>query len=257
LTTPREEFSALAAALGFFTRLPLPASWFDNSDAKDDLARAAVWFPVAGLLIAIVPAVFFWYFSGMLPATIAAGLAIALGMLLTGALHEDGLADCLDGLGGGRDKTTILEIMRDSRIGIFGGSALVFSIGLRWAALASLAPTAGIAALLIAHLTGRGAMTTALAFSTYARKQGTGTIVASGISYQNWILTIVVCLILAIILGGLSGLFASLAGLVAAATFLLYFASKAGGYTGDALGGMEQIAEIVVLVFLAAAWKAV
>jgi adenosylcobinamide-GDP ribazoletransferase len=247
--------SGLFVALSFFSRLPLPAALRPDLEQSARLNTAAVWFPVAGLVIALVPALLYWLASGLLPSAIAAGIAIGAGILITGGLHEDGLADCADGLGGAKDRQQALEIMRDSRIGAYGVTALVFSIMLRWMALASLPPAAGAIALVVAHATGRASITTALAFSSYGRERGAGTVVAEGITPGEWIAAIAISLVIGLLLGGFAGVMAAGAGLAIAAICLLRFEARIGAYTGDTLGAMEQAAEIAVLVVLAAAWN--
>ncbi|GIL02926.1 MAG: adenosylcobinamide-GDP ribazoletransferase [Alphaproteobacteria bacterium] len=245
----------LLAALQFFTRLPLPAALSRHADHDAPLSRAAPVFGLAGLVIGLVVALVWLVAASLLPAGVAAGMAIGAGMLLTGALHEDGLADCADGLGAPRSREAALAIMRDSRVGTFGVIALVLSVGLRWAALASLAVGAGALALIIAHALARAAITPALRFSTYVRPQGAGSLVADGISTNELATALGVALVIALVCGGLGGVVAALAGLGAALVALLAFERRIGGYTGDALGGMEQIAEIAVLVMLAGMWS--
>ena len=125
-----------------------------------EVARASWALPVAGLVVGLVgAAVYAIAHRTGLPAEAAAVLALAATMLVTGALHEDGLADTLDGLGGGRSREQKLEIMRDSRIGTYGACALIVSITLRWTALATIAePAAVAAALLVAHAAARGCL---------------------------------------------------------------------------------------------------
>ncbi|MEM7463487.1 MAG: adenosylcobinamide-GDP ribazoletransferase [Pseudomonadota bacterium] len=246
----RREIGRLAIALGFFSRFPLPSSVFDPDLKPDRLDQSALWFPVAGLLIGIIPALIYSALSGPLPAAVAAGLAIAAGLLITGALHEDGLSDCSDGFGAARDPDKILEIMRDSRIGTYGAASLIFSIGLRWAALASLGPSIGAVALLVAHMGARGAITTALAFSSYARSSGAASTVEQGIDLGRWVLVLAVTIGIAAIFGGWSGIMATLLGLGAAGLVLIYARRRIDGYTGDVLGAMEQIAEIVILIVI-------
>jgi adenosylcobinamide-GDP ribazoletransferase len=250
----RLELGRLANVLGFFSRVPLPAFLFDERAKPDRLDDAAIWFPVAGLLIGIFPATIYFFAANLLPATVAAGLAVATGMLVSGALHEDGLSDCADGLGGTRDKQRALEIMRDSRIGTYGAAALVFSLGLRWAALATLSPAAGVAALLISHAAARGSITTALSFSYYARPHGTASVVERGIAKDQWAMNVAISLLLSFLLGGWWGGLATICGLSVAALFLAFFARRIGGYTGDALGGMEQLSEITILAVLSCGW---
>jgi adenosylcobinamide-GDP ribazoletransferase len=247
-------FSGLFVSLSFFSRLPLPASLRPDLEQSARLNAAAVWFPAAGVVIALLPALLYWLISGVLPSSVAAGIAIGAGILITGGLHEDGLADCADGLGGSGDRRKALEIMRDSRIGTYGVAALVFSILLRWLALASLPPGAGALGLIVAHSAGRASITTALAFSSYGREKGAGTVVAGGITQGEWAVAIAISLAVGLLLGGFSGLVAAGAGLAAAAICLLRFEARIGAYTGDTLGAMEQAAEIAVLLVLAAMW---
>ena len=128
-------------ALVLLTRLPLP----HLPKAAFKRQSAAVWaFPLAGLAVAL-PAclVAALALSLGLPPMVAAGLALAVQILLTGAMHEDGLADTADGFWGGFDKARRLEIMKDSQIGTYGVLALILGLGLRWMALAALLETAG------------------------------------------------------------------------------------------------------------------
>lgn len=250
----RRELGRLAIALGFFSRIPLPSKIFDPELESDRLDQSAIWFPIAGLLIGLIPALVYAALAGPLPALVAAGLAIAAGILATGALHEDGFSDCADGFGGARDPKKVLEIMRDSRIGTYGAASLIFSIGLRWAALASLGPASGAAALLVAHITARGSITTALTYSSYVRKSGAASTVQQGIDKNHWLMVIGLSILLSVILGGWSAVAAAFCGFAAAALVLLYARHRIGGYTGDVLGAMEQVTEITILVLLSLAW---
>ncbi|MEZ5870797.1 MAG: adenosylcobinamide-GDP ribazoletransferase [Nitratireductor sp.] len=248
----REEFGKTVKALQFFTRLTLPARIASLADQSTGLNTAACHFPVAGLAIGALAAVVFLALSAFLPPVLASGLTIAAGMVLTGALHEDGLADCADGLGGSSKAERVLEIMKDSRIGAFGAIALIFSVGLRWATLASLDPVTGALALTVCHSAARGSIAIALATSTYARASGTGSLVAPGITTTELAICAAISVLPALALLGFAGLIAAIAGWLAALLFLLWFERRIGGYTGDCLGAMEQIAEIAILVSITA-----
>ncbi len=237
-------------ALRFFTRLPISGT----TSQDGSLASSALAFPFVGLTVGALCAVIWFLASTLIPALPAAGLTILAGLLITGALHEDGLSDCADGLWGGYTKERVLEIMRDSRIGAYGACALVFTIGLRWTSLASFDVTSGVLALLIAHMTGRAAITYALAFSSYARDSGLGKTVSDGISEKDFWFIFLLTILLAIALGWSAGLFAALAGFAAAWAFLQYLDKRIGGYTGDGLGAMEQCAEITVYLVLLVFW---
>jgi adenosylcobinamide-GDP ribazoletransferase len=235
-------------AIGFFTRLPVRAS---DSGELPRLNEAAIMFPFAGLAIGLLTGIVWFLAAHLLPSLPAAGVAIAAGMLLTGALHEDGLSDTADGLGGGSGKERALEIMRDSRIGAYGASALVVSIGLRWTALAEFSPFHGLLALAAVHMTSRTAILPALAFSSYARDKGLGSTVSDGISSNTFWIATVITVLLAGAVAGPAGWIAAALGLFAARITLAWLEKRLGGYTGDGLGAMEQIAEITTLLALA------
>ena len=143
--------TSLLAAFTFLTRLPLPAP--DRVDA-DVLARSAVWFPLVGAVVGERRRARAGRCWPALAAPVAAALSLMVTVLLTGAFHEDALADAADGLGGGRDRERMLEIMRDSRIGSYGAVALVLVLVARLGCLAELTTPDGARALVGAHVLG-------------------------------------------------------------------------------------------------------
>ena len=246
----RDELGLFLTAAGFLTRLPVPGwvGW-----AEDRMLRASRYFATVGALVGLGGGLVWWLAGQIAPASVAAGLALAAMVLLTGALHEDGLADCADGLGGGKTGAQALEIMRDSRVGSYGALALVFSVGLRWAALASLAPGWGVLALVLAGGIGRAVMVPATALASYARREGLGASVAGGASGVELAAALGTALVLGVV-GGWPGLLALGLAMAVAGGFLLYMVRRVGGYTGDGLGAMAQLGEIAVMVVLAGAW---
>lgn len=235
----------LALALGLLTRLPVPV---DPALAAARGARAAWAWPLAGLVVALLA-------GGLgsaalalgLPAAVAAGLALASQIVLTGALHEDGLSDAADGLWGGANRERRLEIMKDSRIGSYGALALVVSVGLRWAALASLAP-ALVPAMAVAGLLSRAAMATVMAALPPARTGGLSRGVGqppAAAQALAWALALGLTLAL---VGALpAAAFALSAGLAALGAAAIARA-RIGGQTGDILGATQQLAEIACLI---------
>ncbi len=144
--------------------------------------------------------------------------------------------------------------MRNSRIGVFGAAALIVSILLRWAALASLSAGAGALALIVAHAVARAAIAFGPGLTVYARKEGTGQLVAGGIRRNTLLLTLAIAALIAFAFGGSAGLIAAALGVGAAALMLAYAQARIGGYTGDVLGAMEQAGEIAILCVLAGFW---
>jgi adenosylcobinamide-GDP ribazoletransferase len=235
----------------FLTRLPVPT---DLRHVEGALARSARYFPIVGVLIGAMTGGVFMLVSWFLPAPIAAGLALAAGLLITGALHEDGFADTCDGLGGGATREHALEIMRDSRIGTYGAAALIMSIGLRWATLAQLSPTQGLSALIICHAISRGMIPPVLVSAGYARTRGLASSVAEGVTGAEAVVAILLTLAVAMIVGPAAGLGAFATAVGASGIMLAILVRKLGGYTGDGLGAIQQMAEIATLMFFAGFW---
>lgn len=240
----------LMVALGFYTRLPFQ---HDRANSGEELAPASWAAPVAGIVVGAIGALTYAlaHAAGLGPSP-AAGLTIVVTLVVTGALHEDGLADTADAFGAGATPQTRLAIMRDSRIGTFGACALILSIGLRWAALASLAePKRVAAALIAAHMAARAMPPLLMWLSPPARADGLSA--AAGLPPVESAAAAAL-LGLAALLFGLG--FGS--GLIAAALLALCLLgvrrvalNKIGGQTGDVLGALEQISEVVILLVAA------
>ncbi len=240
----------LAAALGLLSRLPVPV---DATVAQARGAAAAWAYPLAGLLIGAITAlagvVALWL---GLPPALAAGLMLAVGVVVTGGLHEDGLADAADGLWGGHDRARRLEIMRDSRIGTYGVLALGLSLILRWAALTALIGAGWLwVPALVAAVLSRTAMVAVMAGLRHARGDG----LAHAVGRPG--------MRTAQIAGGIGALVAltltgwwvvPLALIVTAVAFGTASIAKAkiGGQTGDILGATQQLTEIAALLTLVA-----
>ncbi|MBB4569745.1 adenosylcobinamide-GDP ribazoletransferase [Rhizobium leucaenae] len=247
-----------ARAVAFLSRIPVPPSFFESYDGK--LTRISRTFPLAGLLIALPAAIVF----GILLAfhadpLMAALLALAVQTMTTGALHEDGLSDMADGLGGGKDRDRALAIMKDSRIGTYGAVALILSFGLRAAALAAiargLAPFAAALVLPASAALSRGAMVwhwyilpaakpDGIAASAgkpdYGAMQGALTIALALSAFLLWPCLRLPAFILYLLI-------------TAAAAFLLTrrVRQRLSGHTGDTIGATQQICEIAALCTLA------
>jgi adenosylcobinamide-GDP ribazoletransferase len=239
-------------AAGFLTRLPLGA---EATEAIGPLAQASWAFPLVGLVIGLVGGVTYslaaWPGVPPLPAAL---LAVAATALATGALHEDGLADVADGFGGGADRAEKLAIMRDSRSGAFGVLALVFSVGLRAAALAALGDGGRVtAALVAAHALSRGFLPLVLRALEPARSDGLGATAGRPEAANAWAAAGLGALIVLFALDWWPGVAAVVAAGVVAILMSNVARRQVGGYTGDILGAIEQGGEITVMV-AAAAW---
>ncbi len=243
---PAAWLADIRTALGFLTRCPVGAG-------GGDLARAARLFPVVGALVGLAGGILYTIALWLgLPHLLAAAAAIGGTLLLTGALHEDGLADLADGFGGGTDAAAKLAIMKDSRIGTFGVLALGLSLLARVAALAALGPQVGVGALIAAHALGRAGLPLVMAREPLARD--TGLAVAAGRPRESDALVAIGlgALLALLALGWLGGLLAILIAAVATFGLARFARRQIGGYTGDVLGAIEQICELAVLAAAAA-----
>jgi adenosylcobinamide-GDP ribazoletransferase len=236
----------VAISLAFCTRLPLAHV---GQVANGDLVRASWAMPVAGALVGAAAALAYAVaFRLGLPPSVAAALAIAAGMVLTGAMHEDGLADTADAMGGG-DRARKLEIMHDSRLGTYGACALVLLILLRWAALASIGRPGAVAmALIAAHTAARATLPAVMALVPPARSDGLAASFGAPPREVAAVAALIGALTLVLCLGLSPGLLA--VGLLgAAAVVVARLSLKAiGGQTGDVLGALEQAGEVLVLL---------
>lgn len=247
----------LAACLRFFSRVPVPVvNRLDDPSQLPAFSRAAWLVPVAGALLALPPALMLALLGLTdLPPLATSLLAVVLAMMLTGALHEDGLADVADGFFGASRRERRLEIMKDSRIGAFGTLALLTGVGLRTVLLAALVERVGAVSaallLILAETASRAAMVAVWTRLPPARPDGLAA--ASGQPSSR-------AAALALFLGLAAALFALallpaaavLAALALAATAAMGTAllarARIGGHTGDVLGATQQVALVALLV---------
>jgi adenosylcobinamide-GDP ribazoletransferase len=237
-------------AVAFLTRLPMP---HPQGSMPSNFVRAHRMFPVVGALIGVAIGLFCLALRATgLPDLASAALALGAGMILTGALHEDGLADVADGFGGGRDTATKLEIMRDSRLGTYGALILLVSFAAKLSALASLPDAQVVYGLIAAHALARGVLPAMSLNLPYARKDG---LAANAGRPDGAVAVIAIAIALVISLLALSwaSTFWAVMATALSAVWMGWLAKRQiGGQTGDVLGAAEQVAETAVLLLLAA-----
>ena len=242
----RRVLGGFAVSAALLTRLPLAAPEWTPGEA----ARASWAFPFVGAAIGAVAGLAFLLARHLhLGAGLAALVALAAGLAVTGALHEDGLADTADGFFGGESRAQKLAIMRDSRHGTFAVLALLLSFGLRGAALAEIGdPLRAALALVAAHAGSRALLPLAALLSRPARNVGLGADFGTPTPFLAAAAAIAGGLISLAALGPIRGLVAfGLAGLAALAGTELA-RRQIGGYTGDVLGAVQQLGEIAMLL---------
>lgn len=250
------ELRRLLIALGYFTRVPIPA-WVGWS--AEELNRSARYFPLIGAGVGVFSAAVLWTSTQALPPALAVVLAMAASVLLTGAFHEDGLADTADGLGGAAEPDRALAIMRDSRIGSFGAIALMLVLLGKYAslsALLNLSTVHALSVLVLAHAASRGCALFVMAVLPYVRPEaeararavaaGAGT-VDCGIGIALGLVPLAAAVVLGVVDAGSAGLALLLAALVTIAA-VRYFRHRLGGYTGDCLGATQQLTELAIYI---------
>jgi adenosylcobinamide-GDP ribazoletransferase len=236
------------AAVQFLTRVPV------RTTRGPDIAAAVVWFPVVGGLVGAMVGGIAAGLGEVLPSAVAAAVAVLLGVVVTGAFHEDGLADTADALPGGWTRGRRLEILDDPRHGSYGVAALCGSIVLRVVAVAALVadgPATAFTGLVAAHTLARGAAVVTMGLVPVAKPDGLGAGYARSVTRRRAAVGGLIAIAIAALatgwwVGPLAGAAAVAAALVA------WWAWRAiGGITGDVLGAIEQVAECAVLVVVA------
>ncbi len=248
-----EEVPGVLLALQFLTRLPVPEPEYSDAAMK----RSPGFYPLAGLAVGAITAAVFVVAGALLPQAMAALIAVGAGLLVTGALHEDGFADLCDGIGGARgDRARALEIMRDSRIGAFGAIGLGMALALRITAFAVLPFWAVPFAMIASAAASRASMTRAMAGADYVRAQGAGSAVAGAMAdavLQRAVVTGVIALLICAPMLGVWPALTGALGLAAAHLGIRWiYEPRLGGYTGDCLGSVQIVSEIGFLVGLLA-----
>lgn len=246
----------------FYTRIPCPSN-IDHD--PDNINKATRYFPLIGWIVGGLSFLTFHLSSFVFEPSVSVVLSLIVGVLITGAFHEDGLADVVDGFGGGWTKEKILDIMKDSRIGAFGAISLVLLFLLKYAALASIvdkfAQTHIISALIFIsyHSLARLTAVNIIFTSQYSRDNETSKVKPIAKTYG--IREIVGAYLFGMIPLILLSFFSWKYTLVCIPLFILYKLSKLyfekwiDGYTGDCLGAVEQVAECVCILSYLALWK--
>jgi adenosylcobinamide-GDP ribazoletransferase len=244
--------TALRDAVAFLTRVPVGAP---GRLTAARLSRAAGWFPAVGLLVGGVLGGVRIAADTVLAAGPATVLALVAAVLLTGALHEDGLADTADGLGAHVPRERRLEILRDSRIGTYGGLALIGSSLLAWSLLSGLDGVDCLRAALVAHVLARWSFLPQALALPAARTDGSGALLRP--STAAVALGSATAIATALIAGDpVAGAIALGAAALTTAGAAVVVRRTLGGSTGDTFGATGKLVELAVLVALVAAWGA-
>ncbi|MDI1308190.1 MAG: adenosylcobinamide-GDP ribazoletransferase [Methylotenera sp.] len=243
ISTLQKQWHYFLTAVMFFTRVPVRFSTFDNAD----LNKATRYFPLIGILVGAIGALVFWLSDILLPLEIALLLSMASTILLTGAFHEDGLADAVDGLGGGWSREQVLAIMIDSRIGSYGAIGLFLVLLTKYQTLTYQWVALIPATLITGHALSRLCAVLVMYTQSYVKAEGK----AKPLGTQPTITELTIATFFGLVpLAFLEMKF--LMALVPVAIVWLWFSAKIksriGGYTGDCLGAMQQLTELAFYV---------
>lgn len=259
---PRQ-LSLVLVAAQFLTRLPIPAL---SNFEPIWLTRSARYFPLVGGLVGIINVGVWWLCSRWLPPVISVGLMMVASLLLTGAFHEEGLADSCDGFGGGTSPERILAIMKDSRMGAYGAIGIVMMLGLKWATLVAI-PVAVFPLLVVAaHIMSRWCAIGLIWRLRYVRSDSDAKSkpLADALSGFGWTLSGLIGAMALVPVAFASDVAASsaniraffaavIAAIITAVVAAAYFRKRIAGYTGDCLGAVQQVTELAFLIAALAA----
>jgi adenosylcobinamide-GDP ribazoletransferase len=234
-------------AVSFLTRVPTGT----GTRRPEELAGFVPWFPVVGAGVGLAVAAIYAGSHTFLPPLPAASLAVVAGIALTGAFHEDGLGDTADAFGSHHDRDGTVRILKDPHLGTFGVLAVAASLLLRAGAVAALAPGAALAALPAAHALSRATAVAAMTTLPAAGDTGLGASYALALSRRRGLAGAAAGLGIALALLGLPALVAAAAAGLAALALGRLAVRRVGGVTGDVLGAVQQVGEILTLLVAA------
>ena len=237
----KRELEYFFGAIRFFTRLPVPA-WVGHS--SEALERSSRYFPAVGLIVGGIAALVFALTSFFWPKTLSVLSSMAITLYITGAFHEDGWSDMVDGFGGGWEKSQILAIMKDSRIGSFGAVALVMMLLTKFFALVEIELWMVPLTLIAGHAVSRLCATTVLSALDYMRDEGKSKPLSTHISRGSLAFAALTALVPLFLLPFRQAVIGVVLAALATLWLARMFKRQIGGYTGDCLGATQQLSEV-------------
>lgn len=243
--TPKEEIETARLAFQFMMRFPIPEG-ADFDAAR--MAQSVRYYPMVGAVVGAVAALAYVLCAALVSVPFAPVAAIVTAMFATGALHEDGLADLVDGFWGGHTRERRLEIMRDSAIGSYGTLALILIVLAQYVLLSDLSIAAAMVALIVGHGLSRAGVVGLMQMGTYVRKSGAGENLTQRMDDDGrlvFAVQVLGLLLLGLITFGVLPMVGSV-GIMALVYWGLSTLSdhKIGGYTGDVLGALQQLSYV-------------
>ena len=239
-------FRGFFVALSFLTRIPV------RHKHEPSIGLAAPWFPIVGVVVGAIVGGVAWGVSNLTTPLVGAAVAVLFGVLITGAFHEDGLADVADAFVGGWSTEDRLRILKDPLHGSYGVAAMCGSIVLRVCALSAISPRQMFTAAIAAHCLARAGALALMLTTSLARHEGLGSDYVKSLRRSTAIVSILVSLFFVIFLIEVWSVAVVGATIVGATTIRWWSIKKIGGITGDVLGAAEQVSEALILIALSA-----
>ncbi len=239
-------FRGFFVALSFLTRIPV------RHKHEPSIGLAAPWFPIVGVVVGAIVGGVAWGVSNLTTPLVGAAVGVLVGVVVTGAFHEDGLADIADAFVGGWSTEDRLRILKDPLHGSYGVAAMCGSILLRVCALSAITPQQMFTAAIAAHCLARAGALALMLTTSLARHEGLGSDYVKSLRRLPTIISLVVSLFLVVFILGLWSVAVVGATIVGAATIRWWSIKKIGGITGDVLGAAEQVSETLILIALSA-----
>jgi adenosylcobinamide-GDP ribazoletransferase len=249
------ELRLVLAAFQYFTRLPMP-SWVGHSAAQ--LQGTARYFSLVGVLVGGVAALALWAGSLIFPPPLPVILSTAVTIFLTGAFHEDGLADTFDGLGGGATRERALEIMKDSRLGTFGMVALMLTLAIKVTALNALPVALVVFVVIAGHAFSRACAASLLFVSHYvgSADHSRARPVAQQLTGGELVIAATIG-VAPLFWCGIHAVAGAACALLVLFVLARWFIRRLGGFTGDTLGAAQQLTEIAFYLGMLASWNSI
>ncbi|MFC1977151.1 adenosylcobinamide-GDP ribazoletransferase [Chloroflexota bacterium] len=243
------------AALSFLTIIPVPRR---RETTPEEVGRSIVYFPVVGGIIGLILVGLNWLLDLFLPPDLVNGLLIVSMVVISGALHLDGLVDTCDGIAGHKTVEARWQVMRDSRVGAFGVIGVFLLLLVKYVSLGSVPENWLMVTLVLMPVVSRWAMVYAVFTYPYARPQGLGKAFKQGTSWQGFVVATVIAMAVAIGLARLANVtYFYLAGLaimfgvwIIVVATAAYLKRKFSGLTGDTYGAISEVAEVAVLILV-------
>lgn len=242
------QWELFKTALMFFTRIPVRLVNFQESHLNDSVQ----YFPLVGIVVGAIGGLVFWLSNLLLPGTVSVLMSMGATIYLTGAFHEDGLADAADGLGGGWQKEQVLTIMQDSRIGSYGAAALIMMLIGKFQALSHIGVVLLPAILISAHALSRFAGVLVIYTQSYVKAEGKSKPLATDLSRQQLLIAAIFGLlpfgVMAWHFNEWYFLTCLIPVIIVWAWFSRLLKRRLGGFTGDCLGAMQQLTELAFYI---------